>query len=192
MRIPPVIHRLKKPIEICLTCGILTFLAGCNTTSSIQSVTKTDQDFSRYTTYAFTVDETARVVPGVNPAEMLWTEEIVELELARRGFKPVPADEAEALVSIEAEVTGGREKGGFSIGLGTGSYSRSGGSSVGVNTGPIGAGYIEQSTLTIRMLDAASKELLWVGWIDKLENNKYSQDEFKAKIREIMTRLPAI
>ena len=95
------------------------------------------------------------------------------------------------LVSIENEITGGREKGGFSIGIGTGSYSRRGGSSVGVNTGPIGAAYIEQSTLTIRVIDPESIELLWVGWIDKLENNKFSEDEFKLKIREIMRQFPA-
>ena len=164
---------------------------GCESTSTIQTVKKDGVSFVSKSSYAFAGEDQARVLPGINPAELLWTEEIVEIELARRGFKPAPEAEADMLVSIETEITGGREKGGFSIGLGTGSYSRSGGSSVGVNTGPIGAKYIEQSTLTIRVVDSDSKELLWVGWIDKLENNKFSQDEFKAKIREIMQQFPA-
>ncbi|MCB1123663.1 MAG: DUF4136 domain-containing protein, partial [Verrucomicrobiae bacterium] len=162
-----------------------------NTTSSIQSVRKEEADFSKILTYSYVDSGMARTLPGVSPAELLWAEEIIGLELARRGYKPVATENADMIVTLETEVTGGREKGGFSIGLGTGSYSRSGGSSVGVSTGPIGAGYIEQSTLTIRAVDRSTDELLWVGWIDKLENNKFSQEQFKAKIREIMASFPA-
>jgi len=163
---------------------------GCESTSTIQTVKKDNENFAERNTFAFVGEERSRIVPGVNPAELLWTQEIVEIELARRGFQQSPLEEADMLVSIETEITGGREKGGFSIGLGTGSYSRRGGSSVGVSTGPIGAAYIEQSTLTIRVIDPLSIELLWVGWIDKLENNKFSEDEFKLKIREIMRQFP--
>jgi hypothetical protein len=186
---------VKSPIFSNL---VRTFIAalvllsvGCESTSTIQTVKKDDETFAQKNTFAFVSEELSRVVPGVNPAELLWTQEIVEIELARRGLQQSPLKDADMLVSIETEITGGREKGGFSIGIGTGSYSRRGGSSVGVNTGPIGAAYIEQSTLTIRVIDPESIELLWVGWIDKLENNKFSEDEFKLKIREIMRQFPA-
>ena len=170
------------------TCFIF---AGCNTTSTIQSVTRDGEDFSRFSTYAFINRDRARTVPGVNPAELMWIPPIVKEKLQSLGYREVPVEEADMLVSIETEVTGGREKGGFSIGFGTGSYSRSGGSSVGVSTGPIGAGYIEQSTLSIRVTEPGSEELLWVGWIDKLENNKFNQEQFTSKVHEIMNRFPA-
>ena len=174
-----------------LLTGILFFAAGCNTTSTIQSVARDNEDFSRFSTFAFVDKNLARTVPGVNPAELMWIPPVVKNHLQSLGYREVPEEEADILVSIETEITGGREKGGFSIGFGTGSYSRSGGSSVGVSTGPIGAGYIEQSTLTIRAIEPDSDELLWVGWIDKLENNKFNQQEFTAKIKEIMSRFPA-
>lgn len=167
------------------------FTVGCATSSTVQSVRKEGADFSRILTYAYVDSGMVRTLPGVSPAELLWTEEIIGLELARRGYKPVETENADMLVMLETEITGGREKGGFSLGLGSGSYSRSGGSSVGVSTGPIGAGYIEQSTLTIRAVDRQTDELLWVGWIDKLENNKFDEEQFKAKIREIMANFPA-
>lgn len=183
-------HLFSSILHAIATIAVL-LTTGCKSTSTVQTVKKDGVSFIDKSTYAFADQDKTRVLPGINPAELLWTQEIVEIELARRGFKPAPEPEPDMLVSIETEITGGREKGGFSIGLGSGSYSRSGGSSVGVNTGPIGAKYIEQSTLTIRVIDAISNELLWVGWIDKLENNKFSEDEFKQKIREIMQQFPA-
>tara|TARA_Y100000588_G_scaffold210622_1_gene224756 strand:- start:640 stop:1074 length:435 start_codon:yes stop_codon:yes gene_type:complete len=141
-------------------------------------------------TYAMLDTGKENIVPGVSLAEILWANEIIEIELARMGFRPVITDQADMIVSVESDIKGGREKGGFSIGFGTGSYSRSGGSSVGVSTGPIGAGYIDQSTLTVRVFDRQTDELLWAGWIDKLENNKFSESEFKAKIREILSSIP--
>jgi len=127
------------------------------------------------------------IVPGVSPALILWTKEIIGIELARMRFRPVIAEQADMIVSVESSITGSRGKGGFSIGIGTGIYR---GSSVGVSTGPIGAGYIEQSTLTVRVIDRQSDELLWAGWIDKLENNKFSESEFKLKVRDILSRMP--
>jgi hypothetical protein len=171
--------------------ALTLIIVGCQSTSTIQSVKKDDADFSKILTYAYVDSGMVRTLPGISPAELLWTEEIIGIELARRGYKPVPSDEADMLVMLESEITGGREKGGFSIGLGTGSYSRSGGSSVGVNTGPIGAKYIEQSTLTVRAVDPKTDELLWVGWIDKLENNKFTEEEFKAKMKEVLSSFPA-
>lgn len=170
--------------------ALLLFGTACKTTSSIQSVARDGADFSNYSSFAFVNPEAAKTVPGVNPAELMWAREVARDELTVSGHSEVPENQADLLVSIETEVSGGRKKGGFSIGLGSGSYSRSGGSSVGVSTGPIGAGYVEQSTLTIRFLEPQSKELLWVGWIDKLENNKFSQAEFKGKVRQIMARYP--
>ena len=188
------LNSVKSPLfSNLLRAFIATFVilsVGCESTSTIQAVKKDDESFAEKNTFAFVSEELSRVVPSVNPAELLWTQEIVEIELARRGLQQSPLEDADMLVSIETEITGGREKGGFSIGIGTGSYNRRGGSSVGVNTGPIGAAYIEQSTLTIRVIDPESIELLWVGWIDKLENNKFSEDEFKLKIREIMRQFP--
>ena len=163
---------------------------GCKTTSTIQSVAREGEDFSRFSTYAFIDKDRARTVPGVNPAELMWIPPIVKEKFQALGYREVPAEEADMLVSIETEVTGGREKSGFSIGIGGGSYSRSGGSSVGVSSGPIGAGYIEQSTLSIRVTEPNSEELLWVGWIDKLENNKFDQEQFTSNVREIMNRFP--
>lgn len=191
MKSRPVKPHLFLFILYAIATIAVLLTSGCESTSTVQTVTKDGVSFIDKSTYAFADEDKTRILPGINPAELLWTQEIVEIELARRGFKPAPEPEPDMLVSIETEITGGREKGGFSIGLGTGSYSRSGGSSVGVNTGPIGAKYIEQSTLTIRVIDAISNELLWVGWIDKLENNKFSEDEFKQKIREIMQQFPA-
>lgn len=191
MKSRPVKPHLFSSTLFALSTIAVLLATGCESTSTVQTVKKDGVSFIDKNTYAFADEDRTRVLPGINPAELLWTQEIVEIELARRGFTPGPEPEADMLVSIETEITGGREKGGFSIGLGTGSYSRSGGSSVGVNTGPIGAKYIEQSTLTIRVIDSISKELLWVGWIDKLENNKFSEDEFKQKIREIMQQFPA-
>lgn len=173
-----------------LIIGTLILTIGCNTTSTIQSVARDNEDFSRFSTFAFVDKNLARTVPGVNPAELMWIPPIVKGHLQSLGYREVSKEDADMLISIETEVTGGREKGGFSIGLGTGSYSRSGGTSVGVSTGPIGAGYIEQSTLTIRAIEPESDELLWVGWIDKLENNKFNQQEFTTKIQEIMSRFP--
>ncbi|MDG2168393.1 MAG: DUF4136 domain-containing protein [Opitutales bacterium] len=168
------------------------FLAfGCNTTSTIQSVARDGEDFSQFSTYAFINKNRARTVPGVNPAELMWIPPIVKEKLQALGYREVPEAEADMFISIETEVTGGREKGGFSIGIGGGSYSRSGGSSVGVSSGPIGAGYIEQSTLSIRVTEPEKEELLWVGWIDKLENDKFNQQEFTSKVREIMDQFPA-
>lgn len=181
---------MKTFIGSCLLLSCLLLCVGCNTTSSIQSVSRDGEDFSRFATYAFINKDRARTVPGVNPAELMWIPPIVKEKLQMLGYREAPEEEADMWVSIETEITGGREKGGFSIGLGTGSYSRSGGSSVGVSTGPIGAGYIEQSTLSIRVTEPGSEELLWVGWIDKLENNKFNQQEFTSKIREIMNRFP--
>jgi hypothetical protein len=182
-------HLLSNLLIVFLT-SVTVLTVGCESTSTIQTVKKDNENFAKRNTFAFVAEERSQIVPGVNPAELLWTQEIVEIELARRGFQQSPLEEADMLVSIETEITGGREKGGFSIGLGTGSYNRRGGSSVGVSTGPIGAAYIEQSTLTIRVIDPLSIEILWVGWIDKLENKKFSEDEFKLKIREIMRQFP--
>lgn len=175
---------------VVLTASSLFLAIGCESTSTVQSVAKDGANFSNYKSYALVDSGLENIVPGVSPAEILWTKEIVELELARWAYLPVDANEADIIVLIETDITGGREKGGFSIGLGTGSYSRRGGSSVGVSTGPIGAGYIEQSTLTIRIIDRKTDGLLWAGWIDKLENNKFTALEFKAKVREIMSRMP--
>jgi hypothetical protein len=86
---------------------------GCESTSTIQTVKKDGVSFVSKSSYAFAGEDQARVLPGINPAELLWTEEIVEIELARRGFKPAPEADADMLVSIETEITGGREKGGF-------------------------------------------------------------------------------
>ena len=190
MKLNSVKSHQSTNLLLAFLTSIALLTVGCESTSTIQTVKKDNENFAERNTFAFVAEERSRIVPGVNPAELLWTQEIVEIELARRGFQQSALDKADMLVSIETEITGGREKGGFSIGLGTGSYSRSGGSSVGVSTGPIGAGYIEQSTLTIRVIDPLSIELLWVGWIDKLENNKFSEDEFKLKIREIMRQFP--
>ena len=178
---------IRYPLLVCLPL-ILAF--GCSTTSTINSVTKDGEDFSHYSSYAFANKDRARTVPGVNPAELMWIPPIVKEQLSRLGYKEVPIEQADMLVSVETEITGGREKGGFSIGLGTGSYSRSGGSNVGVSTGPIGAGYVEQSTLSIRVTEPETEELLWVGWIDKLENNKFDQAEFTSKVQEIMSHFP--
>jgi hypothetical protein len=173
-----------------LVCAPLFLAFGCSTTSTINSVTKDGEDFSEYSTYAFTNKDRARTAPGVNPAELMWIPPIVKEQLSRLGYREVHVEQADILVSIETEITGGREKGGFSFGLGTGSYSRSGGSSVGVSTGPIGASYVEQSTLSIRVTEPGTEELLWVGWIDKLENNKFDQAEFTNKVQQIMSRFP--
>ena len=82
------------------TCFIF---AGCNTTSTIQSVTRDGEDFSRFSSYAFINRDRARTVPGVNPAELMWIPPIVKEKLQSLGYREVPVEEADMLVSIETK-----------------------------------------------------------------------------------------
>src|SRR5262245_17256193 len=128
-----------------------------------------EADFSRYATYAW-IGESPTAGPNAVPAEKRRVDEgmirrAVEAQLAARGYRPAPPDQADRLVGFEVgseqktvvEPVPGRSTvytGGYTYGT----WYRS---------APVRTRTWTQGTLSLDFFARGTHEAVWVGWASK-------------------------
>ncbi len=182
----------SKPLPLLASFLSLLLFTACESTPKVESVLGEGTDWSQYNTFAFKVTEAE--LSSLVISNGGWIEDAVEIQMLAKNYQLSTNDAPHLLVTIEREVKTVAKKSNFSFGVGVGSYSggRSGGSggSVGVNSGPIGGTSKQVGVLIIRLLDAKTNSLVWVGWMDEIQSGVLNQNELSIVVSDIMATVP--
>lgn len=163
------------------------FVTGCAT--PVKNEYKTGADFSQYHTYALLPLPQGR--PDRDPGEMLRlagpAREAVKKCLNAKGFSETTTDEADLAVNIVGKYVPRVEVKDYGY-----SYTvmtRSGPLQVVQNPSSSVSTYHER-TLSIEMLDAHSKELVWVGWMTKDTSREPTPEALQEAVGRILEKFP--
>ena len=170
-------------------------IAACASPIDTEHVANPEVDFSRFTTFAWigeqplpdaAAEDTARRVSSV-AAERLHA--AVEAELRGKGYEPTAPQGAELLVAfsvgreqvVREEQVAGRTTV-STPGSGVGTWYRS---------SPVRTRTFTEGTLTLQLLDRASRQAVWVGWGSKrVTGSEPSEELIRRAVAEILAPLP--
>jgi len=119
----------------------------------------------------------------------------VDRGLVARGLVRVEPDGAELLVRYRARIDEFPQQSGSSVGWGAGSVY--GNRSVYVGSSVYDSWWttrrIREGILTIDLIDASSKQIVWTGWtVGRNPDGYFSEDDVLESVRELLARFPPL
>lgn len=181
---------VKKIPAVLLVLG-LAFTAGCTGVRVSQDYDP-GTDFARLQHYAWQTDQEEENGNPLadNPLLRQRIRDAVNQSLAGKGYREVPADQADFLVRHRYQVRQkiGSENVRTGIGIGTGSSGTFGG--IGIGTGG-GVREYNEGTLVIDIIDAGTGELLWRGMGSREVFAHSSPEETTRAVNETVTKILA-
>ncbi|HEV56981.1 MAG TPA: DUF4136 domain-containing protein [Phycisphaerales bacterium] len=175
--------------RLLLLLSLALLMAGCSSVRVTQDYEKT-ADFASYQAFAWS--EPRHVETGDprldDPLLHARIQRAIETELTARGYRFVPAAEADLLVRYHALVQGRIETSRSSVALGTGYWWRRAGVGVAMDY-PYGSREYDEGSLLIDFLSPASGELVWRGTGVRSVEDTPSSEERDRVVADVVKRV---